>query len=151
MFTKRANTKVVKSHTFRGYGFPVAVSNAPMVRIGGEWTLDVDLHELERAIAHTLLVVPWPLRGAEVHFIRAYLRLTMEGLARVLGVSHAAVVKWEKRAGKPAGMKWGNEALLRLRLKRELDGQAAVGELLDALGSEPEKKPSVVSVDLTAA
>lgn len=81
---------------FRGLGFPIKLVNVPMKKIIGEWVLDIDFEKLQLAVLRCILEKPAPLNGDELKFIRGYLEMTTTEFGRIFGVTHVAVVKWEK-------------------------------------------------------
>ena len=54
-----------------------------------------DARGLHSAIARFVVSAPAPLRGQEVRFLRSQLKLSQEGLARVLQQSRGSVARWE--------------------------------------------------------
>jgi DNA-binding transcriptional regulator YiaG len=52
-------------------------------------------HGLHNAIAKLIVSSPSPLRGQEVRFLRAELKASQEGLARILGQKRGSVARWE--------------------------------------------------------
>lgn len=95
-------------------GFPVEVHQAPMRRMRGEWVFDVAPRRFQDAVLWKLIVSPSPLSGHHVRLMRTAIEKTMEALGGHLGVSAAAVSKWEDKAEQPTQMNKGTEALLRL-------------------------------------
>ncbi len=85
-----------KTFIFQGLGFPVKLINAPMRKMVGEWVLDVDFEELQLTVLYFLLEKPAPLTRNELKFIRKYLEMTTTEFGKLFGVSHVAVLKWEK-------------------------------------------------------
>jgi transcriptional regulator with XRE-family HTH domain len=81
---------------FRGMGFPIKLIKAPMKKMAGEWVLDVDFDKLELAVLRSLLEKQAPLSGDELKFIRKHLNMTTTEFGRIFGVSHVAVLKWER-------------------------------------------------------
>ena len=142
---------VEKKYTFNGYGFPVTVYNAPMRKVFGEWSLDVNLNELNRAVAEELVRAKGPLTGYELRFIRDLMGLTLADLGKRLGVTHATVLSWEKRETGTTGMKRGMESYLRILLQREFPDSGASGEFLDELVDRPEAGHHSVELDLSTA
>lgn len=80
---------------YRGLGFPIRMTNVPMIKVHGEWAMDISFKKLMLAVLEDLLKKPTLLNGSEMKFIRKYLELTTTEFGKLLGVSHAAVVKWE--------------------------------------------------------
>ncbi len=85
-----------KTFIFRGLGFPIKLVNVPMRKMVGEWVLDIDFEELQSTVLYCLLEKPAPLNGDELKFIRKYLEMTTTEFGKIFGVSHVAVLKWEK-------------------------------------------------------
>lgn len=66
-----------------------------MKEVMGKWVLDINLMALQRIVFHSLIHKPSPLTGKEMRFMRKFLGLSTTDPAGKLGLSHAAVVKWE--------------------------------------------------------
>jgi DNA-binding XRE family transcriptional regulator len=81
---------------FRGLGFPIKLVNVPMRKMAGEWVLDVDFDQLQLTVLCGLLEKPALLNGDELKFIRKYLDMSTTEFGKIFGVTHVAVVKWEK-------------------------------------------------------
>jgi DNA-binding transcriptional regulator YiaG len=60
-----------------------------------------DARGLHEAIARMIISSPAPLRGQEVRFLRAQLKLAQEGLARALRTKRGSVARWEAKPGRP--------------------------------------------------
>ena len=108
-----------KTETFvyKGLGFPILLVDVPMRKRVGEWTLDIDFDELEKCALLMLVEKPAQLTGKEVRFIRHYLNMSTHKFADILGVTHVAVLNWEKDSKK---MNVGTEYMLRLYILRHL-------------------------------
>lgn len=85
---------------FNGLGFPVQLIDCPMKKVIGEWVIDINLNALQLFVFEWLIHKPSPLTGKEIRFMRKFMDLTTEDLGKMLGVTHAAVVKWEKEQAK---------------------------------------------------
>jgi len=81
---------------FYGLGFPITLVKAPMRKVFGEWVIDIDMDKLQLAVLRALAYKPGPFTKDELKFIRAFLVMTTTEFGRIFGVSHVAVVKWEK-------------------------------------------------------
>ena len=81
---------------YYGCGFPVRLVNVPMVLVRGTWTPDIDYNKLHLNILKAMARKPIPLTGNEIKFIRHYFELTLKEFGECFGVSHVAVIKWEK-------------------------------------------------------
>jgi putative transcriptional regulator len=60
-----------------------------------------DARGLHDAIARDIIGNTRPIRGQEVRFLRSQLKLSQEGLARVLRTQRGAVARWEAAPAKP--------------------------------------------------
>jgi DNA-binding transcriptional regulator YiaG len=107
-------TKIEKSYTYEGLGFPVHLTNVPMVQIRGEFTLDIDFNKLQRAVLLHLSHKKTPLTGNEVRFIRKFFSLTATAFGHLFGYTHSAVLKWENQGDAIARMTPTTEIYLRL-------------------------------------
>lgn len=87
-----------KTETFvyEGLGFPIKLIKCPMKKVCGEWVLDINLDKLQMDMLKALIHKPVPLTGAELRFIRKFLELSTTAFGKLVGVSHPAVLKWEK-------------------------------------------------------
>lgn len=89
--------KIEKSYTYEGLGFPVHLTNVPMVEVRGEFILDIDFNKLQKAVLLHLCHKKTPLTGNEVKFIRKYFSLTTTAFGHLFGYSHSAILKWENQ------------------------------------------------------
>lgn len=87
---------------YEGLGFPIELIDVPMKKILGEWVIDIDLNALQAFVFRGLIYKPFSLTGDEMKFMRKYLGISTTELGKKLGVSHAAIVKWEKQQTKIA-------------------------------------------------
>src|ERR1700722_2350825 len=87
-----------KTETFvyEGLGFPIKLIQCPMKKVFGEWVLDINLGQLQIDMVKKLIYKPVPLTGAELRFIRKFLELSLDAFGKLVGVTHPAVLKWEK-------------------------------------------------------
>ena len=110
---------------YEGFGFPVVLTNVPMIKVRGAWTPDVDYNALAKHLVLAIATHSARLSGAEVQFVRQYFDMTLQQFAERFGVSHPAVMKWERAGAAAANMSWGTEKDLRLFV-------------LDSLGVKPK-------------
>jgi hypothetical protein len=75
----------------------------------GQWTPDVHYPNLACAVLRQLADLDGRLTGHQVRFVRLHFDMTLQAFAHRFGVSHVAVLKWEKRGEKPTGMTWSTE------------------------------------------
>lgn len=106
--------KIEKSYIYEGLGFPVHLTNVPMIEIRGEFVLDIDFNKLQKAVLLHLSHKKTPLTGDEIKFVRKYFSLTKTAFGRLFGYSHSAILKWETQENKIARMAPTTEIYLRL-------------------------------------
>ena len=87
--------KKIETFIYLDLGFPIQLIDVPMRKIMGEWVLDINLNTLQLDVLNILIHKPTPLQAGELRFIRKYLEMTTTDFGNALGVSHAAVIKWE--------------------------------------------------------
>ncbi|MBS0654330.1 MAG: hypothetical protein JSR46_01005 [Verrucomicrobia bacterium] len=107
-------TKIKKKHIDYSCGFPVVLLNVPMIKLLGEWVVDINYDSLAKAVLLLLSKKSMPLTGNEIRFIRTYFGMTLREFSERLGVKHSAVVKWENTKDCFATITWGIEKDLRL-------------------------------------
>lgn len=108
---KIMNKKIVPNMIFEGLGFPIRLINVPMRKVFGEGIFDINFIALHKYVLKMLAMKPSPLTGGEIRFIMDYLEMSTREFARLLGVTHPAVLKWLKEESK---MTPGTEIVLRL-------------------------------------
>lgn len=86
----------IETFVYEGFGFPLKLIKCPMKKVFGEWVLDINLSKLQIDMLKALIHKPVPLTGAELRFIRKFLELSTTDFGKLVGVSHPAVLKWEK-------------------------------------------------------
>lgn len=103
---------------YDGLGFLIHLVNPPLITLPDGTEIPApNMRTLQRAVFLLLIEKPARLTGAEVRFVRKYLRLKQVELASLLHLSnHSAVSQWETREDEPAGMDYNTEILLRLRM-----------------------------------
>ena len=111
-----AKRKIEKEFIYHGLGFPIVLKNVPMIELRGVWTPDINFNILQKVMLLALAHHPADLTGNQVHFIRAWLGLTQTEFGKILGVTHPAVVKWEKTENKSSKMNLSTQRELRLYL-----------------------------------
>lgn len=131
--------KIQKTFVDTGLGFPITLLNVPMVKVRGQWTPHIDYNSLTKAVLLALSEKPVRLTGHEVRFIRLHFEMTLEQFAARFGVSHAAVIKWEKAKDEPTKMSWALEKDLRLFIIFNMLGKA---QKLAQLYKDLEKEKS---------
>lgn len=151
--------KIKKLYIYEGLGFPVHLTNVPMVEIRGEFILDIDFNNLQKAVLLHLCHKKTPLTGSEVKFIRKYFSLTTTAFAELFGHSHSAVLKWENQEDGFARITPTTEIYLRLTILEFLHKKAAdfrdlyheikIPELAEYLKGKRDTIYSPLSIDAT--
>ena len=119
-------TKKVKRFIYEGLGFPVVLRNVSLVKKRGVWTPAIDYNKLQKAVLLALTHKPVVLTGYEVHFIRTYFEMTLENFGKRFGVTHVAVLTWEKAGNKLAKINPATELCIRLYILEKLNTSNAI-------------------------
>lgn len=113
--------KKIKRFIYQGLGFPIALIDVFLVKKRGIWTPAIDYNKLQKEVLLALSHKPFALTGNEVHFIRTYFEMTLDHFGKQFGVSHVAVLNWEKRGDKPAKINPTTELYIRLLIVEKLN------------------------------
>ena len=142
-------TKIQNKFTYHGAGYEVVLHHVPMIKIGSEWVLNLNLRLIDRLVFEAIPRQPWRLTGDQVRFVRDYADLTLKAFADRFGVSHAAVKKWENTGDGPTNMSWSTEKDIRLFALMH-DGADAIDfqACYEALITEPTAKPAAIHIDV---
>lgn len=116
--------KIEKSYEFNELGFPIILTNVPMIKVRNEFILDIDYNHLQNAVLMHLCYKKTPLTGNEVKFIRKFFSLTTTEFGYRFGYTHAAVIKWENQRNEIARITPTTEIYLRLFILEFLDKSA---------------------------
>ncbi len=113
--------KRVKRFVYEGLGFPVVLVNVTLVKVRGIWTPAIDYNKLQKEVLLALAHKPRALTGNEIHFIRTYFEKTLENFGKQFGVTHVAVLSWEKMGNKPTRINPTTELCIRLFILEKLN------------------------------
>lgn len=94
--------KKKKTFIYKGFGFPIKLINVPMIKVLGEWAMDVNFNKLQIAVLQHLIRKPMLLNGDEIKFVRKFLNMTTTEFGEIFNVSHVTVMNWEKGINKIA-------------------------------------------------
>ena len=117
-------SKIIKEYIDMGCGFPVILEGAKLIQVLGHWALKIKYNQLEKEVLRRLINYNYRLTGNQVRFIRLYFNLNLKDFGKRLGVSHVAVLKWEKTKNAETGMAWCIEKDIRLYAQTQLSKQA---------------------------
>ena len=112
--------KKAKRFVYEGLGFPVVLVDVPLVKKRDIWTPAIDYNKLQKEVLIALTHKPAALTGNEIHFIRAYFEMTLETFGKYFGVTHVAVLTWEKMGDKPGKINPTTELYIRLFVLEKL-------------------------------
>ena len=90
-----------------------------------------DVDGLHALLAAQLAKNPGPLTGKEFKFLRAWLGMTQEALAGLMGVTEGALSLWERKDAVPSL----NDKMLRLMVLAKTDGNAPVREAIERVNT----------------
>jgi DNA-binding XRE family transcriptional regulator len=91
----KSKEKKTKTFVYKGLGFPITLVNTPMIKVVGEWVIDIDMTRLQLTVLRALVFKQGKLAKAELQFIRKFLSMTTTEFGKAFGVSHSAVSQWE--------------------------------------------------------
>jgi len=114
-------TKKIKRFVYEGLGFPAILFNVRMVKVRDIWTPAIDYNRLQKETLLALCHKPSAFTGNEIHFIRAYFEMTLENFGKQFGMSHVAILKWEKAKNKSAKISPTTELYIRLFILEKLE------------------------------
>jgi len=106
--------QIAKKFIYDGLGFPIILRNVPVRKIRGIVVPDINYNILQKCALEALTLSSSPLTGNQVRFIRQYLGMTLNAFAERFGVTHPAVMKWERAKNKYAKITPSTELYIRL-------------------------------------
>ena len=102
-----------KAPVYTALGFPIIIINPKYTQFRGEKILDVNPKKLMREAFKAVLKKKARLSGAEIKFLRTYLKLTQQEFADLVEIDRTSVTKWEAKKHSFTGMDHHTEAYLR--------------------------------------
>ena len=97
----------------------------------GEGVSIDDVDGLHRMLASQLAVKAGPLGRKELRFLRTYLNLSQDGLAKLVGVDAQTVSLWERSKKLPLSA----ETVVRMLVIQAGKGDTAIGKVIDQINS----------------
>jgi transcriptional regulator with XRE-family HTH domain len=140
--------KKTETFVYEGLGFPIELIDAPMKKVFGEWVMDIDMNQFQLFIFNGLIHKPSRITGKELKFMRKFLGLTTAELGKKLGITHVAILKWEKETTK---MSVSQEIYLRMLFSALLNKEelkAIFDEIKPEKLVESDNEQSQLSVDI---
>ncbi len=104
----------IQDYRYDGFGFPLIVENCPMMRVFDEWVPKLDFVALQCAMAIRVALKEFRLTGTEVKFLRLHLEMSLQDVAKRLGVTRRSVSDWEECDQALTKMEWTAEKEIRL-------------------------------------
>lgn len=117
-----------KKALYQALGFPIVILNPSYVEFEGEKVLDISPEKIMRSAFEAVIMKPFRLSGSEIKFLRTYMELSQIEFAKLVGVDHSSIAKWEKKKDAFTGMEVPTEALLRMRCKLHLNKRDRIGD-----------------------
>lgn len=90
-----------------------------------------DADGLHEVIARDIILQSSRMRGQELRFIRSMLKLSQDGLAKVLGVTRPTIARWEGEREEPIDQP--ADRLLRVFYAGRIKGDKTVARILELL------------------
>lgn len=111
----------------------------------------MNYEHLQRALLRVLAEKPARLSGCEVRFIRLSAGMTLQEFAKRFGVTHPAVLKWERAGTRSTAMGWSTEKDIRLdvisRFEKKPDRFYRIYRDLE---SQPTRKAAPLALDVSS-
>ena len=90
-----------------------------------------DVDGLHAVLASHLIQKRGRLTGKEFRFLRLFLRMSQDGLAKMLGVQEQSVSLWERTGKVPKS----NDMVLRLLAQEKVAGNCGVADMIDRINT----------------
>lgn len=105
----------MKKLMYLGLGFPVFLIGVKHREFRGEVLPDINHRELEDRVFRALLWMPTRFSGAQLAFVRGYMKLSQKKFATILGLkTHSTISNWEAKENKATEMQGAIEVIIRL-------------------------------------
>jgi len=112
--TEEQPIRVEERYTGHQLGFPILFHDMPISKFMGREFAQVDWEEIQKTAFSALIIKPALLSGNEVKFMRTFMELSIEDLARGMKLPPEVIALWEMKEDKPTGMSKGLEAVFRI-------------------------------------
>jgi transcriptional regulator with XRE-family HTH domain len=121
----------LKNYLWNGFGFPVIFEELPAIKLRGELVPDIDFSKVAPDLIKFICSdQDVPLSGNQIKFFRHALNLSMRDFAKLIGVTHQSLMRWENRKNHPAKIEAHIEIVLRILMLKRFDGNNE--EILEA-------------------
>lgn len=144
-----------KKIVYTALGFPIVLVGFRLKKVRGIEVPDTNLNTLQKVVFEALVQKPTNFTGAEVRFIRSFLRLSQTEFSKILNqAGHSIVSQWETKGIRATGMECNTEILLRLHMARTLNRAGFAQYAESCLVESPFKRksnPEPIEVDYRSA
>lgn len=96
--------KIMEKFIFEGFGFSIVLHNIIIDQYDGEEFPDIDYKELKLQTVRALIMSAKALNGAQLQFLRKFMKKSLRDLGEELEVSHAQIKNWEDKSLEFTGM-----------------------------------------------
>ncbi|MEM7180385.1 MAG: hypothetical protein AAF518_05705 [Spirochaetota bacterium] len=143
---KKRETKVEKEYLDTDFGFNVVLTDVPMIKIHGEWVLDINHAEFSNEVLKELLNSSHRLTGNHTRFIRTKLEMTLQEFGSQFGVAHSAVMKWEETGDAVTKMHICTERDIRLFAHDKVFGGTGLVKLYHKVQTVEKQREAISEV-----
>lgn len=105
--------KILEKYIFEGFGFPVILHNVIVDHYDGEEFPDINFNELRLQTVRALIMSSRALNGAQLQFLRKFMKKSLRDLGEELEVSHAQIKNWEDKSFELTGLTQNQERRLK--------------------------------------
>lgn len=105
--------KILDKFIFEGFGFPIVLHNVIVTSFNGEDFPEINYNELRLQTIRALILSSKALKGAQLQFLRKFLKKSLRDIAEDLGVSHAQIKIWEDKSLEFTGLTQNQERKLK--------------------------------------
>lgn len=138
--------KILKSYTFKGFGFDVLLKNVSVKSIDGEEYPEIKIRELKNDTAKALLRSRQRLTGHQLKFLRTYLKMSFDEVAAKLHIPSSTLRSWEKKGTHATGLSLEQEKAFRILVTNQLLDQEKSTFNIELTLVEKFQEPAVASV-----
>lgn len=107
------NKKIIEKFIFEGFRFSVVLHNVIVDLYDGEEFPEINYNELKVQTIRALIMSPKALSGAQLKFLRKYMKKSLRDLGEELEVSHAQIKNWEDKNLEFTGLTQNQERKLK--------------------------------------
>jgi DNA-binding transcriptional regulator YiaG len=130
----------MKEIIYKGLGFPVILKGVKTKDFRGEILPDINHRELEDRVFKSLLFTKTKISGAQLAFIRGYMKISQHDFSSLLGLkSHATISGWESKELEATGMPLAAEVVIRMLMADYIHEEGLKFKDFLSIKDKPEK------------